>query len=137
MLDKSNIIEMIKNDESLSSILRDERGIDIVTTIIMESKEQDSSIDSYFYDMAENFIKVMLYYIESLENENDKKLSTCLKIIKENENSNKQNLKELLKKNLSFENKGRMLCDSVFLNPDQSLDTIMKISVEKLENILY
>lgn len=136
MLDKSNIIEMIKNDESLSSILRDERGIDIVTTIIMESKEQDSSIDSYFYDMAENFIKVMLYYIESLENENDKKLSTCLKIIKENENSNKQNLKELLKKNLSFENKGRMLCDSVFLNPDQSLDTIMKISVEKLENIL-
>lgn len=136
MLDKSNILEMIKNDENLSSILRDERGIDILTTIIMESKEKDSSIDSYFYDMAENFIKVMLYYIESLENENDKKLSNCLKIIKENENSNKQNLKELLKKNLSFENKGRMLCDSVFLNPDQSLDTIMKISVEKLENIL-
>ena len=136
MLDKSNILEMIKNDENLSSILRDERGIDIVTTIIMESKEQDSSIDLYFYDMAENFIKVMLYYIESLENENDKKLSTCLKIIKENENSNKQNLKELLKKNLNFENKGRMLCDSVFLNPDQSLDTIMQIAIEKLENIL-
>lgn len=136
MFDKSDILEVIKNDENLSSILRDERGIDIVTNIIMESKEKDSSIDLYFYDMAENFIKVMLYYIESLENENDKKLSTCLKIIKENENSNKQSLKELLIKNLGFENKGRMLCDSVFLNPDKSLDTIMQIAIEKLENIL-
>ena len=136
MLDKNSILEMLRKDESLSSILKDERGIDIVANVIMESKEQDSSIDQYFYDMAESFIKVMLYYIQTLEGENNQKISNCLKILKDNKNTNKQELKEIIKKNLSFGNKGRMLCDSVFLNPDQSLDTIMQVTIDKLENIL-
>lgn len=133
MLEKNSVLEMIRKDENLSSILKEETGVDFVTKAIMENKEQDGSIDQYFYDMAESFIKVMLYYIQTLESEDAQKISNCLKLLKEN---NKQELKEIIKKSLGFENKGSMLCDSVFLNTDQSFDTIMQITIDKFESVL-
>lgn len=128
-MNEEQVLKMLKNDEGLKFLLEDDKNVELLAKAIMNNKENDNSIDRYFYEMAETLIKTLLYYIKSLGDDNQEKISKCLEIIKN------KDFKNIITNGLKFGTKGRILADSVLITPEDSLETIRKIAIEKMEGL--
>ena len=130
---KQEIIQAIKNKENALKYIKNDKDVDVICDIICKPKENK---DPFWYDMAKNLLKAIIYYLKNTDNENVS-IQRCKEIIEKTITSNEPRkvMEELL---VGFDNNSNVknLYRPIEIAPDKTFLCIFNTLNECLVDTL-
>ena len=113
--------------------IKSELDVDVIAkTVVKGQKNDNSSADPYWDDMAELLLKALIYYLIAVRPPEEQNLASCAELVRAASNNGGNNLLSELISVLPYDHPARMYYKSVELASDKTYSSILSSLQSKL-----
>ncbi len=124
-----------KKSDGYNPLMHIENEIDvdvIANTIVKGQKNESSTSDPYWDDMAEMLLKSLIYYLLATRPEEEQNLASCAELVRAANSNGGGNLLTELMNQLPYDHPARMNYKSIEIAPEKTYGSILSTLQSKL-----